>query len=307
METIRKIDIHAHSTAFPQYYPPFYWSTPENPSRFISVQELLPHYDNLNIEMGVLLPLVSSEGQSAPMTSESCKFLADQHPDRFIWFCNVDPRVGANKKNFDLSFYLNHYKSLGAKGLGELTSQFYADDPMIDNLFYHCAQCDLPVTIHISPEFGNGYGLVDELGLPRIEKMLKKHKDLKLIGHSQPFWAEISGDLTLEKRNSYPTGKVTEGTLSRLMREYGNLYCDLSAGSGANAMMRDPEFAARFMEEFSDRILYGCDICEKSNSHPYKFDAFLDQMRTDGMLSQETYYKFVRGNAIKLLKLQESN
>ena len=93
--------------------------------------------------------------------------------------------------------------------LHQKIAQFYANDPMIDNLFYHCTQCDLPVTIHIAPRFGASYGIVDEQGLPRLEKMLKKHKDMKLLGHSAPFWGEISKDLKPEDRIAYPKGKVT--------------------------------------------------------------------------------------------------
>ena len=165
------------------------------------------------------------------------------------------------------------------------------------------AQIDFPVTIHISPRPNYNYGIVDDIGLPRLEKMLKKHPDVKILGHSQPFWAEMSADLTEDMRNDYPKGKVTEGRLPKLMREYGNLYCDLSAGSGANALMRDPEYAARFMEEFADRILYACDFCTITNAHQFAFNDFLDQMVTDGMLSEENYRKIVRGNAERLLKL----
>jgi len=302
MEIVKKIDIHAHAVAFPEYYPPYL--RPGQPvMRFVSVPELLEHYDRLNIEKGLLLPISSPEAQSSPMTSEACKHLTVLYPDRFDWCCNVDPRAGANKASTDLSHFLRHYQSLGAKGVGELTSHLYADDPMTDNLFAHCAELDLPVTIHISPKLGHGYGIVDELGLPRIEKMLKKHPKLRIVGHSQPFWAEISGDLTEEKRNGYPTGKVVEGTLTRLMREYDNLYCDLSAGSGSNAMMRDPEHAAKFMAEFSDRIMYACDICAKENTFQYDFDAFLTQMVQSGALSMENYKKIVRENAIRVFKL----
>lgn len=70
-----------------------------------------------------------------------------------------------------------------------------------------------------------------------------------------------------------------------------------------NALRRDPENAARFIEEFSDRILYGCDICATFNRHQYEFDAFLTKMRTDGMISETNYRKIVRENAIRLLKL----
>lgn len=302
MKTVKKIDIHAHATAFPQSAPPQSKGYP-----FVGAEDVIKFYDDLNIEKGVLLPLVSPEYHKLQISTGECKSLVDQYPDRFLWFCGVDPRGAGNLPNADLSQLILHYKSLGAKGVGELTSQFYADDPFVDNLFYHCAACDMPVTIHIGPRFGGCYGIVDEIGLPRIEKMLNKHKNLKMLGHSQPFWAEIDAGITEELRNSYPVGKVKEGRLSYLMRKYENLYCDLSAGSGANALMRDPEYAAKFIEEFSDRILYGCDICLPFNTHPYKLEDFLNGMLADGMISEENYYKLVRGNAIKLLKLEEDD
>jgi len=70
--------------------------------------------------------------------------------------------------------------------------------------------------------------------------------------------------------------------------------------------MRDPDFTERFIVEFSDRILYGCDICQNFNRHQYDFNNFLTQMRRDGRISEENYYKFVRGNAIRLLGLEVS-
>lgn len=300
MKSIKKIDIHAHATIFQS-------STPIQPNGlpWVSAEELIKIYDDLNIEKGVLLPIVSPEYQLDLMSSGECKRITEQFPDRFLWFCGIDPRAAGNKPDADLSKLLLHYKKLGAKGMGELTAQLYADDPMVDNLFYHCAECDMPVTIHIAPQFGGYYGIVDELGLPRLEKMLKKHKKLKILGHSQCFWSEMSTDVTDENRFRYLPGKVNEGRIAYLMRTYENLYCDFSAGSGANALMRDPEYAAKFIEEFSDRVLYGCDVCSASNTHQYKFDAFLNQMRADGMISQENYYKFVRGNAIKLLNLED--
>ena len=137
--------------------------------------------------------------------------------------------------------------------------------------------------------------------------MLKKYPELKIIGHSQPFWSEISAENTDELRNDYPTGKVTEGRLPEMMRECSNLYCDMSARSGANAMMRDPEYAAKFIEEFSDRILYGCDISNNLH-HPdpeihISFDKFLDKMVEDKKISEENYKKIVRDNAIRLLNI----
>ncbi|MBQ7386666.1 MAG: amidohydrolase family protein [Clostridia bacterium] len=299
MKDVRKIDIHAHVTVYPDIVPKLQITG----QRFLSVEEQIAIYDKLNIETGVLLPIVSPEGMWFTMSNENCYLAAKEKPERFLWFCNVDPRSCINDKNADLSYLIEHYKALGARGVGELTSNMYADDPKMENLFSHCVRCDMPVLIHVSPSPGVNYGIVDELGLPRIERELKKFPDLKLIGHSQPFWAEMSSDVTEALRNDYPTGKVKEGRLPKLMREYGNLYCDISAGSGANALMRDKEYAARFLEEFADRVLYGCDFCAVTNEHQFELDKFLDGMVKDGYLSMENYKKIVRENAIKLLKL----
>ncbi|MBR5222526.1 MAG: amidohydrolase family protein [Clostridia bacterium] len=299
METIRKIDMHAHVSAYPTLTP----KSRYNGETYPSAEQLIAMYDKLDIEYGVLLPINCPTSMLFTSTPESYKVIADEHPDRFVWFCNVDPRQMDNTPNADLSYLLMHYKNLGARGLGELTPNMYADDPFMDNLFHHLEECDMPVLFHISPFLGHQYGIVDDLHLPRLEKMIKKHPRLKFIGHSQPFWAEISADLKEEERNGYPQGKVTDGTLARLLRTYDNLYCDYSAGSGMNSMRRDPEYAAKFMEEFQDRLMWGCDICAPSNTHPFEFRDFMDGMRASGAISETVYYKIARGNAEKLLKL----
>ncbi len=299
MDNIKKIDIHAHATAFPQWTPKHHI----NLEPMISAEDLINIYDKVNIEKGVLLPIVSPEAQVLQnMSNENCKMLADKYPDRFIWFCNIDPRSMDNSAKCNLGYLIEYYKTLGAKGVGELTSNLYVDDPKMENLFAACAATRMPVTIHIAPGFNGFYGIVDELGLPRLEKMMKKYPDLIILGHSQPFWTEI-GENTEADRCRHPSGKVKNGRIEMLMRECPNLYCDVSAASGSNAFMRDPEYTAKFVEEFSDRILYGCDLCDTVSQHVYEFDAFLDNMVETGMISRENYIKIVRTNAEKLLGL----
>lgn len=295
---IKKIDIHAHCMAFPQYAPKY----PDNGCTMPSAETLIDFYDRLGIERGVLLPIVSPEAQPTTMTSEACKFLADCHPDRFLWFCNVDPRAFDNRRDSNLGYLLEHYVSLGAKGVGELTSNLYTDDPRVDNLFSFCEEMGLPVTIHIAPAAEGYYGIIDELGLPRLEKMLKAHPRLMIFGHSQCFWSEI-GENSEATRSSWGRGPVKPGRLVELMRRYENLYCDISARSGAYAMMRDRDHAARFIEEFSDRVMYGCDICAKVNTFPFEFRDFLDSMRASGEIGEESYRKLVRENAVRILNL----
>lgn len=296
---MKKIDMHNHVTMFPDIVCPF-----PGGNRFLCKEELMDIQDKLDIEKGVLLPLISPECFWMIMTNEEAKTIADQHPDRFVWFCNVDPRMGDFSEKTDLGFLLNHYKELGARGMGELTAPLPADCAMMDNLFGFCEELSMPVVIHVASQLGGCYGIIDEAGLPRIDRMLTKHPDMKLIGHSPCFWNEIS-DEVLENRNTYPQGKVKEGRLPKMLREHGNLYCDLSAGSGANAMMRDPEFAAKFIEEFADRIFYATDVCAVTNTFQYTFNDFLNKMVADGMISQENYEKIIRKNAVKILGLPE--
>lgn len=298
---MKKIDIHCHVIAFPEYS-----TTRPNGANFLSAEEQIAIHDKAGVGLGVLLPLISPEARWSTMSNEETQYVVNKYPDRFTWFCNVDPRQGCYNEKSDLLHLVGQYKEKGAKGLGELTATLYADDPMMQNLFSACVQLDMPVLIHIAPQHGDTYGIVDELGLPRIEKMLKKFPDLQIIGHSAAFWSEISADLVQDERNGYPKGKIKEeGRLPKLLREYGNLTCDVSAGSGSNALMRDPDYAAKFINEFADRIYYGADVCAPTQTFQYDFIAFMEKMVEDKMITQEIYDKIMYKNAAKMLKLDK--
>ena len=294
MEKIRKIDIHAHSVLNGQYELPSHTG--------LSPEDLITLYDELGVEKGILLPITSPEGTACVMSNGNTKAITTMYPGRLLWACNVDPRLGRNSPDTDLSEYLEFYKSLGAVSMGELTANIYADDPMMENLFSCCEECDMAVTIHIAPKKG-GYGIIDDLGLPRLEKMLKRHPKLKIFGHSQPFWAEISSDCSEENRGFFPKGKVTEGRIAHLLRDYPNLYCDLSAYSGFNALSRDIDYTLGFIEEFWPRIMYGIDACTVNDRHIRPMASFLDSLYEKGDISEEAYRGICRENAERILKL----
>ncbi|MBE6541014.1 MAG: hypothetical protein E7672_01010 [Ruminococcaceae bacterium] len=300
MKRVNKIDIHAHTVLSHDICSPVFLQR----LNVLTTDELLKMYDELDIEFGVNLPLCSHEFDESPLNNENCCDVSIKSPDKFAWFCYVDPRTYEKEyQGKDLSDILSHHKSMGAKGVGEFTPNMYFDDPLLDKYFSHCEEVGMPVLLHFTSVICDGYGVVDDLNLPRLEKMLKKHKDLIFIGHSQPFWAEIGDDVTDENRGEYLKGKVREGRVAKLMREYGNLYCDISAGSGRSAIRRDPEYTARFFEEFSDRIMYGCDICNRTSRFMFEVRDFLNEMTDSGMISEENYAKIARENAIRTLKL----
>jgi predicted TIM-barrel fold metal-dependent hydrolase len=100
----------------------------------------------------------------------------------------------------------------------------------------------------------------------------------------------------------YPTGPVTEGgRLPELLRRYDNLWADISAGSGHNAISRDPDFGYAFLENFQDRVLYGTDICWPGQE--VQQSQFLLDGLGSGRLSQQAFDKIARTNAEGLLGL----
>ena len=300
----KKFDIHCHVTTFPDYCPPRPGKGGKD--RYLSLEQQIEMHDSINVAMGVLLCGGSPERVWEIVQNEEAKWLADRRPDRFVWFFNIDPRQGDFNTRTDFAPIFSHYKSMGARGLGEISATLPADSPLYDNYWRQAAEFDLPVLVHISPWLKGQYGVFDEMGYTGFDRMLSKHKNLKIIGHSMPWWSEISADLRFEDRNGYPIGKIKEeGALQKLLRKHENLYCDLSAGSGKNAMMRDPEYAAKFLEEFSDRVMYGIDSSSTLCDFQYEFDEFLTKMLKDGMLSLENYKKITYKNAAKLLNVDE--
>ena len=69
--------------------------------------------------------------------------------------------------------------------------------------------------------------------------------------------------------------------------------CDISAGSGCNALRRDPEFAVKFLTAYQDRVLYGRDYFD--NQH----QEFLESIDLPDDIREKIYHK----NAEKVLKL----
>jgi len=290
------IDIHLHTV--PRK------GLPRNADgdNYASPEELIEIMDRTGVDRGVLLPGVSPECSAQPSPPQSILEVCEAHPDRFFAFCNVDPRAEANSPGADLSRQLRYYKERGCRGVGEVTANLAFTDPLVLNLFEHCRRCAMPVLFHIGPAFGGCYGLVDSPGLPGLERCLKLFPELPFIGHSQPFWAEISGDSNPETRGGYPAGPVAPGgAVPRLLRGHRNLYCDISARSGYNALTRDAGFGAAFLAEFHERIMFGTDTCSVKNN--FRHADLLRRLRDEGKLGGEAFENISWRNANRLFGL----
>ncbi|MDY0177286.1 MAG: amidohydrolase family protein [Lentisphaeria bacterium] len=290
------IDIHVH-TRFTPVMPR------KDGSNYASPDELEAFYKQAGIEKAVILP--GSSGHKGQSMEELVHMSKTKYP-WMIPFGNLDPvKVENNAYGEGIEDTVKYLKDIGCKGIGEVTTNIWFDDPFMLNLFAACETHQMPLIFHVSVRPGYSYGIADDQGLPRLELCLKLFKDLKFLGHSQAFWAEMGPITCPQDRLGYPKGKITEeGRLPQLMRKYPNLCGDLSAGSGSNALMRDREYAAKFLTEFQDRLYFGTDICATRNfEFAQNYCNFFIDMRDKGEISAEVFEKVARGNAIKLLRL----
>ncbi|OHB58877.1 MAG: hypothetical protein A2Y12_00360 [Planctomycetes bacterium GWF2_42_9] len=296
------IDIHAHAYRKPVPLP-F--------GQFCTAEQVIIRYDKAGIEKGVLLPIVSPEIY-LPQANEDILDMATQYPNRFIPFCNIDPRVMTNSVDAPLDHLLRYYKDKGCKGVGEIMLNVPVMNPMVQNLFKHAQDVGLPVTFDGSDQVGGDFGLYDDPGLPQLEHTLQRFSKLIMIGHGPVFWAEISRiDTPAQRKPAFnpdgiqvgwrpPSGPIKEeGVMPKLLRRYPNLYGELS--DATTALSRDSKYGPKFLNEFQDKLLFGTDIC--GFDMPFGTMELLLKWRSEKKISEQVFNKIARENAIKLLGL----
>jgi predicted TIM-barrel fold metal-dependent hydrolase len=288
------IDVHAH--AYKRKGPP-----QDGRTVFPLPDEVLARYDEIGIEKGILQPLIGPEVY-LPQSNEDILEMAEKSNGRFIPFCNIDPRGISNSPDAPFDIWLNHYKDCGCKGVGEVMPNLPFEDPRCQNLFKHVEAVGFPLTFDISDRIGGDYGFYDDPGLPQLENTLRRFPKLKILGHGPAFWNEISILKSPEDKRGYPDYKVIgEGAVPRLLRNYENMYGDLSAGSGYNALARDPDYAVTFLNEFQDKLMFGTDICKAAQKLPLA--EFLLNLKAEGKISETVFKKIAKENAIRILEL----
>lgn len=204
-------------------------------------------------------------GPDGPMPFNKCLSYVERAPGKFVLGYAPDPRVpGAIDR---LQSAIDIY---GVQVCGEVKLRMMLDDWDAVRMWRFCGEKGVPVTVHIDYEFSSSsrfprpnywYGG----GIEAFERAIAACPDTIFLGHAPGFWAHISGDGQFDKV-AYPKGPVEPGgKLVDMMRTYPNLYCDMSAGSGRNALSRDPDFGKQFILEFKDRILYGRDYFDSQH------------------------------------------
>ena len=100
-------------------------------------------------------------------------------------------------------------------------------------------------------------------GFDRFGRVLEQFRDVTFIGHAQTWWANIDAKHA-DQSVLYPKGPVTRGGLTdRYLSDYPNMFGDLSAGSGLNALTSDEAFTRDFLERHQDKLLFGSDCSDR--------------------------------------------
>lgn len=241
------------------------------------------------------IPVITDPGEGGPIPFSRCLSYVERCPERFILGYSPDPR---KPEAIDqLQAMVDIY---GVRICGEFKFRMMFDNPDAIRLFHFCGQKGLPVTIHLDyelerqskyPRTNYWYGG----GHDSLERALALCPDTVFLAHAPGFWARISND-DRYLSEAYPKSKVVAGgKVVQMMREYPNLYGDLSGGSGHNALNRDHEFGREFVMEFQDRLLYGRDLFD--NRH----QEVLNALHLPESVLEKVYFR----NALKLVPLED--
>ena len=228
---------------------------------------LLAHQRAIGATTTILLPSgrpmtrpSTHEGQSngldaKALGNETCYRFAREHSREFVFAANEVPDIdGATKE-------IEQYLERGAVLIGEQKFGVDCDSPAMQRVYELAQARGVPVLMHWQFEMYN-------LGFERFYRMLEKYPKVNFIGHAQTWWGNIDKNHR-DQTVMYPKGPVTPGGLTdRYLTDYPNMFGDLSAGSGLNALTRDEGFTREFLTRHQDKLLFGSDCSDHDGGGP---------------------------------------
>jgi predicted TIM-barrel fold metal-dependent hydrolase len=217
-----------------------------------TAEDNIAHLDGCGVSNAMVLARENSV--------EQISALQQKYPGRVLgWFASTDvtkPEAEA---------LLTKAIKNGAIGFGEIKYHVEAAGPEMRRAYALAAELDVPILIHFQEVPHTPTEGVFSTGFKNFEAMLKAYPKTRFIGHADAFWANVSADYANDV--AYPSGPIKAGGITdKLLSDYPNLYGDLSANSGNNALSRDPQFTAGFLKRHEDKLIFGSDCsCTDGN------------------------------------------
>jgi predicted TIM-barrel fold metal-dependent hydrolase len=235
----------------------------------------------------------------------------DKRPKHFARSVSLDPaQPGADQG-------LRKAIAGGAVSIGELKYHLALDSAEMRRVYDVAAELQVPVMMHIQvfPHFPGE--LPYNTGYDHFDQVLRAHPKTNFIGHGDLFWANISADVPADR--GYPTGPIKSGGLTdKWLSDFPNLYADMSANSGNNALSRDPDFSRAFVVRHKDKLIFGSDcscsdgkgsgISQGNNPEAQRLAGKCVARETLALSKQlttpEVFRKITWENGVRLFRLQ---
>jgi predicted TIM-barrel fold metal-dependent hydrolase len=228
--------------------------------------------------------------QAQCLGNEACYQLARAHSKEYVSGANEVPDLE------DALQEIERYLKRGAVIIGEQKFGVECDSPAMQKIYELAQAHRVPVLMHWQFDMYN-------YGLERFDKMLAKYPSVNFIGHAQTWWANIDKNHTT-KAGLYPKGPVTRGGLTdRYLSDYSNMYGDLSAGSGLNALTRDEDFTRDFLQRHQSKLLFGSDCTDGEGAGPKCLGAQTIAVLRRLAGNKNIERKILHDNAKKLFRL----
>ncbi len=265
------VDMHGH--------PP----TLDNPE---AIARVLAAMDELNL--GVMIQTRGSSGERLTNQIEAVK--AAGLEDRFAFFTTLNLRDVGPGSGARIAAQLEADVAAGAVGIGELGKGFglftikadgnrlEMDDPELDIVWQTAGRLGIPVFIHTGDpaEFFEPHDMENERWLEQSIYPRRQLNDRSRFPTFDDLMAERD---RLIERNPGTTWIIAHmswygndlGRLGELFDKYPNTYGEL--GAVLYDLGRQPRFAKRFFEQYSDRILFGKDSFQPAE-YPYYWRVF---------------------------------
>jgi predicted TIM-barrel fold metal-dependent hydrolase len=202
------------------------------------------HVQGCGVTKAVLLTRAPDEDQA--------KEEMEKRPGRFVRSVAADPAQPDAAQVFRKAI------EGGAVSIGELKFHLALDSPEMRRVYDIAAEMRVPVMMHIQnfPHFAGE--LPYNTGYGTFDKIVRAYPRTNFIGHGDLFWANISADVPTDR--GYPSGPIKPGGLTdKWLGDFPNLYADMSANSGNNALSRDPDFSRDFVVRHQNKLIFGSD------------------------------------------------
>ena len=192
--------------------------------------------------------------QAEALGNQQCLEFAAAHAGEYLHAANEVPDIA------DAAQEIERYLKRGGVLIAELKYGVDCDSAAMQRIYALAQAHQVPVLMHWQFQMYN-------YGFERFHTMLEKFPKVNFLAHAQTWWAHIDRNYRDDTAQLYPKGPVTPGGITdRYLNDYANIYGDLSAGSGLNALTRDEDFTRDFLSRHQDKLVFGSDCSDANGS-----------------------------------------